>query len=124
MTDREHQHDHGGEHEESYGMALGFRILEDGGQLFLAEAEISPYVDEPTELGATLVFHPLQGINPVDATEEADWPSWPLDIDDELTRDGSAPMPDQFQAILRQLRGLSDDRLREYLQQAREAAEE
>ena len=122
MTDHQgHTHEHD---EESYGMALGFGILEEGGELFLAEAEVSPYVDEPGELGVTLVFHPLAGLNPVEPSEETEWPAWPLDIDDDLTRDGSGSIPDQFQAILRQLRGLSEGQLREYLSAARAQAEE
>ncbi len=124
MTDQERGQNHDPEHEESYGMALGFGIVEDGGDLFLAEAEISPYVDEPGELGVTLVFHPLAGLNPIDSSEESEWPAWPLDVDDDLTRDGTAPVPEQFQAILRQLRGLSEAQLREYLAAAREQAEE
>lgn len=122
MTDHQH-HDHEHEHEDTFGMALGFGIIEEGGQLFLAEAEISPYVDEPTELGVTLVFHPLEGLNPMEASEEEDWPAWTIDIDDDLTRDGSQPAAAQFQAILRQLRGLSEAQLREYLAAARESAE-
>lgn len=118
----EHEHDH--EQEATHGMALGFRLLEEAGELYLVEAEISPYVDEPGELGATLVFHPTQGLDPTDTSDEVEWPAWPIDIDDELTRKGSDPIPGQFQAILRQLRGLSDEDLREYLRVAREEAEE
>ena len=109
--------------EETYGIALGFGIVEDGGRYFLAEAEIAPYLDSPDELGVTLVFHPLDGLNPVEATEEVDWPAWPIDIDDDLTRDGNAPMDDQFQAIVRQLHELSTPQLKAYLAQAREDAE-
>ena len=62
----EHEHDHGQMHDfedgETFGLAIGFRIIEDGGQFFLAEAEVAPYVDEPDELGVTLVFHPLDGV--------------------------------------------------------------
>lgn len=115
MTHHEH---HGDDQDATYGMALGFRIIEEGGKLYLAEAEISPYVDESDELGATLVFHPLDGIDPVEASEEMDWPAWSIDIDDELTRKGSDPVPAQFMAIVRQLRGLSEDELREYLREA------
>jgi hypothetical protein len=118
-----HEHDHEHESETTYGMALGFRIIEDGGKLFLAEAEISPYVDESDELGATLVFHPLDGIDPVEASEEMDWPAWPIDIDEELTRSGSDPVPVQFTAIVRQLRALSEDDLRDYLRAAMQAEE-
>lgn len=125
MANTEHDHDQEHDHEEgTLGMALGFRIVEEGGQLFLAEAEISPYMDQPEELGVTLVFHPLEGIDPVDASEEMDWPAWPLDIDDDLTRDGSQPIAAQFQAIVRQLHGLPESKLREYLAAARAEAEE
>lgn len=119
MTQNEHHPDdeHG---DETYGMALGFRIVEDGGELFLAEAEIAPYVDSPEELGVTLVFHPLSGINPVENNEHEDWPSWTVDIDDELTRDASLPLPDQFQQIVRQLHGLPEEDLRDYMREARE----
>jgi hypothetical protein len=122
MSNHEHAHEH--EAETTYGMALGFRIIEDGGKLFLAEAEISPYVDESDELGATLVFHPLDGIDPLEASEEIDWPAWPIDIDEELTRSGSDPVQVQFTAIVRQLRGLSEDDLRDYLRAAMEAEEQ
>ena len=117
------EHDHDQDGDETYGLALGFRIIEDGGKLFLAEAEIAPYVDEPEELGVTLVFHPLDGIDPVAIGEEVDWPSWPLDIDDDLTRQTGDSMAAQFAAITRQLRELSDDQLREYMEQAREDVE-
>jgi len=116
MSSTEHNHD---DEEGTLGMALGFRILEDGDQLFLAEAEISPYVDQPEELGVTLVFHPLEGINPVGASEEMDWPAWPIDIDDDLTRDGSQPIATQFQAIVRQLHQLPTSQLQKYLEDAR-----
>src|SRR5687768_3911653 len=76
-------HDHENE-EDTYGIALGFRILDEDGKLYLAEAEVAPYVDAPDELGVTLVFHPLDGINPVEVSDDVDWPSWPLDIDDDL----------------------------------------
>jgi hypothetical protein len=121
MADHEHDHDH--EHEgETFGMALGFRIFDDSGDLYLAEAEITPYVDEPDSLGATLVFHPLADLDPTNDDEEIEWPAWPVDIDDDLTRDGTAPLNQQFQAILRQLSGLSEAQLRDYLKQAREEA--
>lgn len=119
MTHHEHEQD-----EDSYGMAFGFRLFEDEGGLFLAEVEITPYVDDPDALGATLVFHPLQDINPVAGDAEVEWPAWPVDIDDELTRETGAPIPTQFQSILRQLSALSEDELRQYLQLAREEAEE
>lgn len=112
-------------HDEHYGMALGFRVLEDEGKLYMAEVEIAPYVDEPSELGATLVFHSLEGIDPTNLPEDADaaGPVWPIDIDDELTRDGSAPAAEQCEAILRQLSRTSDDQLRAYLRQAQEESE-
>jgi len=119
MAEHDHEHEEG---EETYGLALGFRIIEDGGKLFLAEAEIAPYVDEPDELGVTLVFHPLDGIDPVDLQEQ-DWPSWPIDIDDDLDRRTGDPMVVQFASIARQLHNLPVEQLREYLQQAREDAE-
>jgi hypothetical protein len=122
MAEHDEAHDHD-EDEETYGLALGFRILEHGGKMFLAEAEIAPYVDEPEELGVTLVFHPLDGIDPIDVGEESAWPSWPLDIDDDLTRRSGDSMAAQFASIIRQLHDLSDGQLREYLQQAREDAE-
>lgn len=122
MSEHEH-HNHDHEQEGAYGMALGFRILDEGGKLYLAEAEISPYVDEPNELGATLVFHPLDGLNPVEE-EASEWPAWTVDIDDELERDGGLPVQEQFIAIVRQLHGLTDQQLREYLGAAREATEE
>lgn len=117
----ENGHGHEAEHEEStYGMALGFRLLEHAGGYFLVEAEVAPYVDEPTELGVTLVFHPLEGVDPTSEDDGADLPALPIDIDDDLTREPAAPIPQQFQAILRQLAGLSDDALRAYLEQAGE----
>jgi len=120
MAQQDNEHDE----QETFGLALGFRILEDDGNLYLAEAEIAPYVDEPDELGATLVFHPLDGVNPVEVGEELDWPSWPIDIDDDLTRSSGAPIAEQFTAIVRQLRALSEDTLKEYLRQAREESAE
>lgn len=110
--------------EQTVGLALGFRIIEDGGKLFLAEAEIAPYVDSPAELGVTLVFHPLHGLDPIELDDEINWPSWPLDIDDHLDRDGEAPMVEQFQQVVTQLRALDEGTLRKYLSQAREEAEE
>lgn len=127
MDHHEHGHEHHHEHEHedgTFGMALGFRIVEDGGKLFLAEAEIAPYVDEPGELGVTLVFHPLDGLDPTAASEEMDWPAWPVDIDDELTRNIGEPPAAQFQSIVRQLHDLSTEQVREYLQLAREEAGE
>ncbi|HUE96474.1 MAG TPA: hypothetical protein VMN39_07425, partial [Longimicrobiaceae bacterium] len=117
-------HENENDDDGTYGIALGFRILDDAGSLYLAEAEIAPYLDSPDELGVTLVFHPLDGVNPVEASDEVDWPSWPLDIDDDLTRNAGDPMDRQFAAIVRQLHDLSADQLREYLGLAREEAGE
>ena len=120
MEENQHEHDDG----DTYGIALGFRIIEDGGALYLAEAEIAPYTDSPDELGVTLVFHPLEGVNPVEATDEVDWPSWPIDIDDDLTRNGGDPMDRQFAAVVRQLHDLTPERLRDYLRMAQEESED
>lgn len=122
MHDHAHDHEHGEEGGETFGMALGFRIFEDEGELYLAEAEVTPYVDEPEALGATLVFHPLSELDPTTHDEELEWPAWPTDVDDDLDRDTGAPMQEQFRAILRQLSRLSETDLREYLQRAREEA--
>jgi hypothetical protein len=110
---------HEGEVEEILGMALGFRIFEDGGELYLAEAEIGPYEDDPNALGVTLVFHALAGIDPTSAEDEEEEPLT-FDFDDELTRDEKAPIVDQTQDILRQLSRLSEEALREYLHAARD----
>ena len=124
MTQHHHHHDgaHDHEHEdgEMFGMAFGFRIVEEGGKLFLAEVEVSPYTDAPEELGATLVFHPLEGIDPTDESAEEDVPAWTVDIDDELTRDPGADMRAQFLAVMRQLYDLSEADLRGYLRQAQQ----
>lgn len=114
----EHEH----EEEPTFGIALGFRTVEEAGQLFLVEAEIAPYVDEPEELGVTLVFHPLEGLDPTAESDELDWPAWPVDIDDDLQREGGT-IAAQFQAIVRQLHALPTDRLLGYLQTARAEAE-
>lgn len=120
----EHEHEHAHEHEDgTYGMALGFRIVEEDGKMFLAEAEISPYVDEPTELGVTLVFHPLDGVDPTAAEDELHWPAWPLDIDDDLSRSPSDSAATQFQSIVRQLHALTAVQLGGYLKAAREEGE-
>lgn len=112
---------HGHEHDEGdiLGMAVGFRIFEDGGDLYLAEAEISPYEDQPEALGVTLVFHALAGIDPTSEGAEDDEPVV-FDFDDELTRKEDAPVVEQTQDILRQLSALSAESLREYLHAARE----
>ena len=118
--DHEQEHDH--EHEEDgFGVALGFRIFEAEGEIYAAEAEISSYVDDPNALGASLVFHSLTNLDPTSAPDEDEEdPGWRIDIDDELTRTEGSPMRDQFHAILRQLAGLSEDDLRQYLTSARE----
>jgi hypothetical protein len=126
MSDQEqagHEHEHEGDDGDVLGMAVGFRIFEDGGNLYLAEAEISPYEDQPTALGVTLVFHALVGIDP---TGEDDDEAEPLafDFDDELTRDEGATIVAQTQDILRQLSNLTPESLREYLQAAKEDVEE
>jgi hypothetical protein len=119
-----HDHDHVHDHDDSsYGIALGFRTIEEAGQLFLVEAEIAPYVDDPDELGVTLVFHPLDGLDPTAESEELDWPAWPIDIDDDLERAPTDPVPAQFQSIVRQLHRFSGDQLLEYLRSARSDAE-
>jgi hypothetical protein len=112
-----HEHEHGGE--EILGMAVGFRIFEDNGELFLAEAEIGPYEDDPESLGVTLVFHALAGIDPTAADDEDNEP-WAFDFDDELTRREGSSIVEQTQDILRQLSRLSEEALREYLHAARE----
>ncbi len=116
-----HDHDHGHDHEEAgFGVALGFRIFEADGGIYMAEAEVSSYVDDPTSLGATLVFHNLTDLDPMSAPDEDEGDEgWRVDIDDELTRDEAGGTRDQFHAILRQLAGLSEQDLRDYLQQAR-----
>jgi hypothetical protein len=117
-----HDHEHGHDHEEAgFGVALGFRIFEAEGGIFMAEAEVSSYVDDPASLGATLVFHNLTGLDPtVPPGEDDEEEGWRIDIDDELTRDETAGTREQFHGILRQLSGLTEADLRAYLQQARE----
>lgn len=120
MTDQNEQaHDHEHEGDEVLGMAVGFRIFEDEGALYLAEAEISPYEDDPSALGVTLVFHALAGIDPTSGDDEEEEPT-AFDFDDELTRDEKAPIVEQTQDILRQLSKLSEQALAEYLRSARE----
>ena len=120
----EHQHDHdGAEGEGTLGMGFGFRTLLDGDQVYLVEAEIAPYMDEPSELGATLVFHTLQWVNP--EIDEADLPvGWALDIDEDLLRKGSDPIPVQFAAVVRQLHELTEEQLRDYLELAQQAEDQ
>ena len=119
MAHDEHEHEQEGEGEGTYGMAFGFRTLAQGDRLYLVEAEVAPYMDEPAELGATLVFHPLEWVDPSPG-EDAELPAWVIDIDDDLTRRGSDPIPAQFAAIVRQLHGLSEAQLLEYLGVAKE----
>lgn len=119
----DHGHEHEGNGEGTYGMAFGFRTLTHQDRLYLVEAEVAPYVDEPAELGATLVFHPLEWVDPTPETD-AELPAWTIDIDDDLQRKGSEPIPRQFEAIARQLHGLSEEQLRDYLEVAQEEAEE
>ena len=119
MADEQHEHEHEHEGDELLGMAVGFRIFEDAGALYLAEAEISPYEDDTSSLGVTLVFHALAGIDPTDAEEDEAEPL-AFDFDDELTRDEGASMVDQTADILRQLSNLTPEALREYLHAARE----
>lgn len=121
--DHQHDEDTEGEDTEGYGMAFGFRIFEQDGELFLAEVEVTPYVDEPEALGATLVFHPLDALDPTEVAGETDWPAYPLDIDDDLRRSTADAVRAQFREILRQLAGLSEDELRRYLKMAMEEAE-
>ena len=120
MTD--HDHAHGQGDEDLMGMAVGFRIFEDGGELYLAEAEIAPYEDQPTGLGVTLVFHPLKGIDPT-RDQDDDQEPYAFDFDDELTRDEGASVVDQAQDILRQLSNLTPASLSEYLRAAKEDQE-
>ena len=122
MSDQEaagHEHEHEGDESDVLGMAVGFRIFEDGGDLYLAEAEISPYEDQPTALGVTLVFHALAGIDPTGEEPDEDEPV-AFDFDDELTRNEKAPIVEQTADILRQLANLSPASLGEYLRAAKE----
>lgn len=116
----DHEHDHG--HEEAgFGVALGFRIFEADGQIYMAEAEVSSYVDDPKSLGATLVFHNLTELDPTaEPGDDDEAEGWRVDIDDELTRDEGGSTRDQFHAILRQLATFSEQDLRDYLKEARE----
>jgi hypothetical protein len=113
-------HQEGQAGEEGTGMAIGVRIFEVDGEMYLAEAEITNYVDDPNALGATLVFHSLDGIDPLSDAEDEDDTMWHVDIDDVLTRPEDAPVREQFQAIIRQLAGLSEPELRDLLREARE----
>lgn len=108
---------------ETTGIVLGIRIVEEGGEFHLAEAEIAAYLDEPNELGVTLVFHPLADLDLEEVDDDDDWPAWPIDIDDDLTVDATTSLREQFASIVRQLHALSEPELRDYLRKAREAAE-
>jgi len=124
MPSHEHAntpHEHTPHSEDGLGLLVGFRIFEDEGELYLAEAEISPYVDDSNSLGVTLVFHPLSGIDPTTDEGDEERGAYPFDFDDELTRDETAPLGEQAQAILRQLSQIPEASLREYLRAAREA---
>jgi hypothetical protein len=117
----DHEQDHGHDHSvegTTHGIALGFRIFEFQDELYFVEVEISGYVDEPESLGATLVFHKVSGIDPTRDADEIDWPTWVLDLDDDLTRDEDSAPTEQFESILRQLIGFSEAELRERLQAA------
>jgi hypothetical protein len=117
---QQHEHD---EEESTFGIALGFRTIEQDDQIFVVEAEIAPYVNAADELGATLVFHPVDALDPTSQTEELDWPTWPVDIDDDLERNPSDSLAAQFKSIVRQLHGMTTEQLREYLRLSREEAE-
>jgi hypothetical protein len=124
-----HQHAQDGHHHEDDsadlpGVAIGFRIFEDEGGLYLAEAQIEPYEDNTEALGVTLIFHPLSGLDPVSDEGDDDREAWLFDFDDELTRDEGAPLVEQAQDIFRQLSRLSEPALREYLRVAREEGDE
>lgn len=122
MHHPDHAHDNDGA-DDTWGMGIGFRIFEDGGEMFWAEAEIVPYVDDPSSLGVTLVFHPVAEIDPLADDEDAEWSAWLMDYDDELERDEKGPVREQFVSIVRQLCRLTDDQLRAYLADAREETE-
>ena len=113
-------HDHGDDMDELPGVAIGFRIFEDEGEMYLAEAQVEPYEDNADALGVTLIFHPLSGLDPVSDEGDDDREAWLFDFDDELTRDEGASLVDQAQDIFRQLSRLSEPALREYLRVARE----
>jgi hypothetical protein len=116
MSETQNQAEQG---EEGIGLTLGFRLFEDEGEMYLAEAEVTTYVDDPNALGATLVFHPLGEVDPT-ADEDEEIPVWHVDVDDVLTREEGAPVREQFQSIVRQLAGMPESELREYLLAAKE----
>lgn len=119
----DHDQDEAAGGEGTYGMAFGFRTLAQADRLYLVEAEVAPYVDEPSELGATLVFHPLEWVDPSPHTD-AELQAWTIDIDDDLTRKGSDAIRAQFATIVRQLHEMSEAQLLEYLALAQEEEEE
>ncbi len=120
MDQDAHGHDHEHEGEEMRGVGLGVRFLESEGEIYYVEAEISPYVDSPDELGVTLVFQPLDELAGIFEEQDVESPSWPVDIDDDLKRDPSAPIAEQFKEIVRQLARMTQEELAKYLEQARE----
>jgi hypothetical protein len=115
----QHEHEEGQE----VGVALAFRIFEAEGVMTLAEAEITPLEDEPTALGATLVFHSLATLDLTSEAVEDEPPIGALELGDVLTHDQKAPSPQQLQAILRQLSRMRDDELQRFLVLARQQAE-
>lgn len=106
--------------DETQALLVGIRILEFDGELYLAEAEIGQYVDDLSALGVTLVFHPLSDIDPTSGEDDGNRPVYRFDFDDELIRDERAPLRDQAQNILRQLRSLPESELGHLLQVAKE----
>ncbi|HLL47739.1 MAG TPA: hypothetical protein VK399_13595, partial [Longimicrobiaceae bacterium] len=67
--------------------------------------------------------HPLNGIDPTSPDQEGDAEAWPVDVDDDLTRDTGTPIPEQFMAIARQAGRFTEEQLRDYLALAREEQE-
>lgn len=116
----EHHHHHDDDGADLPGVAVGFRIFEDEGDLFLAEAAIEPYQDAPETLGVTLIFHPLRDLDPVSDEGDEERDTWLFDFDDELTRAEDASLVAQAQDIFRQLSRLPEESLREYLRVAKE----
>jgi hypothetical protein len=117
QADGHHHHD---DEQDLPGVAVGFRIFEDEGDLYLAEAAVEPYQDQPHTLGVTLIFHPLKDLDPVSDEADDDRDAWLFDFDDELTRDEDAPLAAQAQDVFRQLSKLPEESLREYLRVAKE----
>lgn len=102
--------------EEGFGVAMGFNLFTLNGNPFMAEAEISSYVDDPQALGVTLVFHPMD--YSLVRSDHDDAHSWRWDIDDDLERDESTSTKEQFRSIARQLSRFSGEHLRHYLLRA------